>query len=382
MADFSLPTLVTQYADFLTQMKQRDEDIIKMLDSTTSTNLPVGSKRWNSTGNKWEKYDGTAWSNLSALYEITVRNSDKLNGQSASYYAIATHTHTDYATATHTHTDYAASTHTHDTLYPSKTGTGASGNWAINITGSSASCTGNAATATDASKLNGVASATTATANTIVKRDAAGYIYNGPINTNIGDTTTAASHYFVETESDGFIRPKTLANVKAEIAGDKAPLASPALTGTPTAPTAAVGTNTTQLATTAFVLANSSIPFSGGTYKQVPTTSNNNWNNTSNQVKITWISPKNGVITTAMTLSKPNWNPNVYGRIYINNVAVGTARSITGDTLNATFTENITVKSGDKVQVYAYLTQPTGYTGSVSLNIYSNVESLTNWVQE
>jgi len=36
----------------------------------------------------------------------------------------------------------------------------------------------------------------------------------------------------------------------------KADLASPALTGTPSAPTAAVGTNTTQVATTAFVLAN------------------------------------------------------------------------------------------------------------------------------
>ena len=35
--------------------------------------------------------------------------------------------------------------------------------------------------------------------------------------------------------------------------GLKAPLASPALTGTPTAPTAAVGTNTTQIATTEFV---------------------------------------------------------------------------------------------------------------------------------
>jgi hypothetical protein len=36
--------------------------------------------------------------------------------------------------------------------------------------------------------------------------------------------------------------------------GSKAPLASPALTGTPTAPTAGTGTNTTQIATTAFVL--------------------------------------------------------------------------------------------------------------------------------
>ena len=41
---------------------------------------------------------------------------------------------------------------------------------------------------------------------------------------------------------------------KAELAS-KAPLASPALTGVPTAPTASVGTNTTQLATTAFVVA-------------------------------------------------------------------------------------------------------------------------------
>ena len=37
----------------------------------------------------------------------------------------------------------------------------------------------------------------------------------------------------------------------------KADLASPALTGTPTAPTASAGTNTTQIATTAFVVANS-----------------------------------------------------------------------------------------------------------------------------
>ena len=50
----------------------------------------------------------------------------------------------------------------------------------------------------------------------------------------------------------------------------KAPLASPALTGTPTAPTATAGTNTTQLATTAFVLANgttlsSATPLMNGT---------------------------------------------------------------------------------------------------------------------
>jgi hypothetical protein len=42
----------------------------------------------------------------------------------------------------------------------------------------------------------------------------------------------------------------------ASAISSKADLNSPALTGTPTAPTASVGTNTTQLASTAFVLAN------------------------------------------------------------------------------------------------------------------------------
>jgi hypothetical protein len=41
--------------------------------------------------------------------------------------------------------------------------------------------------------------------------------------------------------------------VKQIVDPSKAPLASPALTGTPTAPTASVGTNNTQIATTGFV---------------------------------------------------------------------------------------------------------------------------------
>lgn len=48
----------------------------------------------------------------------------------------------------------------------------------------------------------------------------------------------------------------TLVNVTSDIQAQldaKAPLASPALTGVPTAPLAATGTNTTQLATTSFV---------------------------------------------------------------------------------------------------------------------------------
>ena len=50
------------------------------------------------------------------------------------------------------------------------------------------------------------------------------------------------------------ITESQVTNLTTDLAA-KAPLASPALTGTPTAPTATAGTNTTQIATTAFVTA-------------------------------------------------------------------------------------------------------------------------------
>lgn len=62
-----------------------------------------------------------------------------------------------------------------------------------------------------------------------------------------GRLTTATSVAIAIPES-------AVTNLVSDLAA-KAPLASPAFTGTPTAPTAAVGTNTTQLATTAFVAA-------------------------------------------------------------------------------------------------------------------------------
>ncbi len=55
-----------------------------------------------------------------------------------------------------------------------------------------------------------------------------------------------------KTQARNNISAVTSADITNAISG-KANLASPALTGTPTAPTAAEGTNTTQIATTAFV---------------------------------------------------------------------------------------------------------------------------------
>lgn len=81
----------------------------------------------------------------------------------------------------------------------------------------------------------------------------------------------------------------TLNNIDTAL-GLKAPLASPALTGTPTAPTAAEGTKTTQIATTAFVTtavnksfaANDAMLFkgtigTGGTVTSLPATHEVGW---------------------------------------------------------------------------------------------------------
>lgn len=85
-------------------------------------------------------------------------------------------------------------------------------------------------------KINGVA--VTATASELNKLDGAALDIAAV-------TATAAEVNYV----DG-----VTSNIQTQLDA-KAPLASPALTGTPTAPTAGTGTNTTQVATTAFVQA-------------------------------------------------------------------------------------------------------------------------------
>ena len=94
-----------------------------------------------------------------------------------------------------------------------------------------------------------------------------GLANTGTARTNLGLGTMAT-----ETASN-YLTTATAASTYFTIASaaNKADLASPALTGTPTAPTAAVDTNTTQLATTAYVVGQGYAKLASPTFTGTPT---------------------------------------------------------------------------------------------------------------
>lgn len=108
--------------------------------------------------------------------------------------------------------------------------------------------------------------------------------YNLVFTNSTGATSNAtlsiddANNIQYNPSTDTLIVPNLTVSSSASIIG-YAPLASPALTGVPTAPTASNGTNTTQIATCAFVLANAGsgfLPLTGGTMTGSITFANTN----------------------------------------------------------------------------------------------------------
>ena len=106
-------------------------------------------------------------------------------------------------------------------------------------------------------------SATTATnantASTIVARDASGNFSAGTITAALsGNASTATTATTLSGLTSSITELNYTDGVTSSIQTQldtKAPLSSPALTGSPTAPTATIGTNDTKIATTAFVVA-------------------------------------------------------------------------------------------------------------------------------
>lgn len=71
MANWSNPVLTSTYTNFMNELKDRDTDLALQFDGTTSTNLSVGTIRWDSAAGRWKKWNGSAWAELAATYALT-----------------------------------------------------------------------------------------------------------------------------------------------------------------------------------------------------------------------------------------------------------------------------------------------------------------------
>lgn len=86
MADHSKPLITSTYANFVSELDSRFDDLTLGLDPavTSPTNLPTGAIRWNSASSKWEKWSGTAWADLASSYNINLSGPLTLTANSAS----------------------------------------------------------------------------------------------------------------------------------------------------------------------------------------------------------------------------------------------------------------------------------------------------------
>lgn len=73
-ANFANPTLTSTYANFVTEVKERDTDLALGFDPAfvTPTNLPTNAIRWSSAASKWQKWNGTTWGDLATTYAIAI----------------------------------------------------------------------------------------------------------------------------------------------------------------------------------------------------------------------------------------------------------------------------------------------------------------------
>lgn len=70
MGDWSKPTTSSGYADFVTELDDRFDDLAVAFDGRTLTNLPTGAIRFNSGTKVWEKWSGSAWAALDTGYAL------------------------------------------------------------------------------------------------------------------------------------------------------------------------------------------------------------------------------------------------------------------------------------------------------------------------
>lgn len=191
MADFSKPATGDVYTSHFQSIRDGRESVAKWFDATTDSNLASGFKRWSATNRRFENYNGTAWGELLPMADNTQP-------------------------------------------YQIRVARANNADSADSVAGANVS--GTVASATNAANLGSVPAAQ------YVQTTDSRMTNSRQCNNSFDSPSTARGNLAVYSQTE-----------VNNALGYKADVASPTFTGMPAAPTAAVGTNTTQLATTAFV---------------------------------------------------------------------------------------------------------------------------------
>lgn len=76
MANHLLPSLTSNYSDFVTELSLRFNDLARGLDPTVATetieNLPVNSIRWDQANLRWQRLYSGGWDVLASTYGISI----------------------------------------------------------------------------------------------------------------------------------------------------------------------------------------------------------------------------------------------------------------------------------------------------------------------
>lgn len=173
----------------------------------------------------------------------------------------------------------------------------------------------------------------------------------------------------------------------------KAPLASPSLTGVPLAPTAAVDTNTTQLATTAYVVGQGYAKLAGPTFTGVPAAPTAAVDTSTTQVATTAYVVGQGYLksSTASSTYAPLASPALSGvptaptagggtnttqiatTAFVTAATAGVVSATTANVLSAT-----AAATAGAVGTYAFMQWPTGSTQGENTTVAGSSITFTN----
>ena len=262
MTDWSKPSLTDAYASVLTELMGRDTDALTWLINSSSINLPNGSVRWNAITYRWEIYNSSggtwsAWStqinigtvllggNATAgtLQAIPISQADARYQAAGSYASLGGNAGQVFLVGNSAATTQQAVPRAQaDTLYAPAT------------TVSYAALGGSNTQAF-------LVALSTAATQQAVPRSQADTLYQAAL----GYTPAHSGANSDITSLTGLTTPMTVTQGGTGVTtstgtGSNVQAISPTFTGAPLVPTAPVGTNTTQIATTAFVLANVPAP--------------------------------------------------------------------------------------------------------------------------